>query len=194
MAIRCVGVYCGSSSGSRPEYLAAARGLGTAIANRGLALVYGGGRVGLMGAVADAALAAGGRVHGIITTELLGAEVGHRGLSKLDVVASMHERKLAMADQADAFIALPGGFGTLDELCEVLTWTQLGIHRKPVALVNTLGYWDQFVAQAAVAAAEGFMKPGHRDLLRVADEPEGAIDLVLAPVPLPEPKWIAPER
>lgn len=194
MAVGCIGVYCGSSSGSRPEYLAAARCLGTAIADRGLSLVYGGGRVGLMGAVADAALAAGGRVHGIITTELLGAEVGHRGLSKLDVVASMHERKLAMADQADAFIALPGGFGTLDELCEVLTWTQLGIHRKPVALVNTLGYWDPFVAQAAVAAAEGFMKPGHRDLLRVAEKPEGAIDLVLAPVPLPEPKWIAPER
>ena len=190
-AIRSIGVYCGSSNGSRPAYAAAARELGTAIAGRGIALVYGGGRVGLMGAVADAALAAGGHVRGIITHELLGAEVGHLGLSTLDVVESMHERKLAMAEAADGFIALPGGFGTLDELCEVLTWTQLGIHRKPVALVNILGYWDHFIAQAAVAAEEGFMKPVHRDLLRVASDPGEAIDLLLAPVARPEPKWVS---
>ena len=149
MTIRAIGVYCGSSNGSRPAYVGAARDLGTAIAERGIALVYGGGRVGLMGAVADAALTAGGHVRGIITHELLGAEVGHLGLSTLDVVASMHERKLAMAEAADGFIA-----------------------------------------QAAVAAAEGFVKPVHRDLLRVASDPGAAIDLLLAPVARPEPKWV----
>lgn len=184
-----VAVYCGSSNGNRPEYVAAAVELGRALADRGLDLVYGGGTVGLMGAVADSTLAAGGRVHGIITRELLAAEVGHAGLTTLDVVDSMHERKFAMAAHADGFLALPGGFGTWDELCEVLTWTQLGIHRKPSVLVNVLGYWDDLLAMAERATADGFIKAVHRDLLRSAPTVTDALDLLLEPVPLPQPKW-----
>jgi uncharacterized protein (TIGR00730 family) len=143
-----------------------------------------------MGAVADAVLAHGGVAHGVITEALLDAEVGHMGLTSLVVVSTMHDRKARMADLADAFLALPGGFGTLDELCEILTWTQLGIQRKPVALVNVCGYWDPLLTMAASAASEGFMKAAHRDLLRSASEPAAAIDLLLAPIPMPEPKWI----
>jgi uncharacterized protein (TIGR00730 family) len=183
-------VYCGSSAGSRPEYLAAATDTGCILAERGLELVYGGGHVGLMGAVANGALAGGGVVHGIITTALLDAEVGHTGLTSLEVVSTMHERKARMADLADGFLALPGGFGTLDELCEVLTWTQLGIQRKPIALVNVCGYWDPFLAQTSTAVTEGFMKATHGQLVRSATKPLDAIDLLLAPIPLPEPKWI----
>ena len=189
-AVRSVAVYCGSSSGVRLEYAAAAEELGEALAARGIELVYGGGRVGLMGIVADSVLAHGGQAHGIITQDLLHAEIGHAGLTSLDVRPNMHERKAAMAQRADGFLALPGGFGTLDELCEVLTWTQLGIHRKPVALINTLGYWDHFMAQVAIAAAEGFMKPVHRDLVRCAADPNAAIDLLMAPIALPVPKWL----
>ena len=189
-SVRRVAVYCGSSSGVRTEYITAATETGRILAERGLELVYGGGHVGLMGAVANGALAAGGVVHGIITTALLDAEVGHTGLTSLEVVSTMHERKARMADLADAFLALPGGFGTLDELCEVLTWTQLGIQRKPIAVVNVCNYWDGFIAATATAVAEGFMKASHGELLRAAATPLDAINALLAPVPLPEPKWI----
>ena len=188
--VRRVAVYCGSSAGARPEYRTAGAETGRILAERGLELVYGGGRVGLMGAVADSALGHGGLVHGIITTALLEAEVGHTGLTSLEVVSTMHERKLRMADLADAFLALPGGFGTMDELCEVLTWTQLGIQRKAVALVNVLGYWDPLLAMTATAVAEGFMKPTHGALVRSASNPLEAIELLLDATPLPEPKWI----
>ena len=187
-------VYCGSSPGIRAEYLAAACDTGRILAERGLELVYGGGHVGLMGAVANAALAHGGVVHGIITTALLDAEVGHTGLTSLEVVSTMHERKARMADLADGFLALPGGFGTLDELCEVLTWTQLGIQRKPISLVNVCGYWDPFLALTSTAVTEGFMKAAHGQLVRSAAKPLDAIDLLLAPIPLPEPKWIEHPR
>jgi uncharacterized protein (TIGR00730 family) len=188
--IRRVAVYCGSSSGNRPEYGAAATETGRVLASRGLELVYGGGKVGLMGTLADSVLANGGIARGVITESLLHAEIGHDRLTSIQVVGSMHERKAMMADLADAFLVLPGGFGTLDELCEVLTWTQLGIHRKPVALVNTCHYWDPFIEMAEKAAAEGFMKTVHRDLVRTAPEPAAAIELLLAPLPLPEPKWL----
>jgi uncharacterized protein (TIGR00730 family) len=187
--IRSVAVYCGSSSGNDPVFLEAAVATGHELAKRGIELIYGGGRVGLMGAVADAVLESGGNVHGVITTSLLNSEVGHHGLTSLDVVESMHERKARMADRADAFLALPGGFGTFDELFEVLTWTQLGIQSKPVAVVNVAGYWDFVLKQAAHAAASGFMKPVHAELLRSGATAHEALDLLLAPVPLPTPKW-----
>ena len=184
-----VAVYCGSSGGTRPEYEAAATATGRILAGLGFELVYGGGHVGLMGAVADAVLAEGGVVRGVITEALFDAEVGHLGLTSLEVVSTMHERKARMADLADAFLALPGGFGTLDELCEVLTWTQLGIQQKPIALVNVGGYWDPLLAMAAMSASEGFMKAVHRDLLRSAADPAEAIALLMMPLPVPEPKW-----
>jgi uncharacterized protein (TIGR00730 family) len=188
-SVRSVAVYCGSSAGNDPAFLEAAVATGNELAERGIELVYGGGKVGLMGAVADAALERGGSVHGVITTSLLNAEVGHNGLTSLDVVESMHERKARMAARADAFLALPGGFGTFDELFEVLTWTQLGIQSKPVAVVNVAGYWDFVLKQAAHAAASGFMKPVHAELLRSGATAQEALDLLLAPLPLPIPKW-----
>jgi uncharacterized protein (TIGR00730 family) len=188
-SIKRVAVYCGSSAGTDPAFTHAAVAIGQELAQRGIELVYGGGRVGLMGSVADSVLNEGGTVHGIITTALLDAEVGHTGLTSLEVVDSMHDRKLRMADMADAFLALPGGFGTWDELFEVITWTQLGIHSKPVALLNTNGYWDGLLQQTKHAAANGFMKEIHADLLRSASEPKEAIDLLLSPVPMPTPKW-----
>ena len=183
-------MYCGSSSGVRAEYLSAAADTGRILAERGLELVYGGGHVGLMGAVANGSLENGGVVHGIITSALLDAEVGHSGLTSLEVVSTMHERKSRMADLADAFLALPGGFGTLDELCEVLTWTQLGIQRKPIALVNVCGYWDGLISMTSTAVEEGFVRASHGELLRSAAGATGAIDLLFAPIALPEPKWI----
>jgi uncharacterized protein (TIGR00730 family) len=150
-------VFCGSSDGTRAEYGEAAAALGRTIAARGLTLVYGGSNVGLMRRLADAALAAGGRVIGVIPEQLVGWERAHRGLTELHVVSSMHERKALMVSLADAFIAMPGGFGTLDEFFEVLTWGQLGIHGKPCALLNVEGYFDSLVALFARARADGFL-------------------------------------
>lgn len=189
--VRSVAVYCGSSAGTNVAYLDAARELGRLLAHRSITLVYGGGRVGLMGAVADACLASGGRAIGVITESLMEAEVGHHGLSQLEVVPTMHDRKFRMADLSDAFLALPGGFGTLDELCEVVTWTQLGIHRKPSVLVNVLGYWDPMLAQVERAISDGFLKESHRGLLWAADTPAAALDLLGSDLAIPEPKWIA---
>ncbi len=191
MDLSAVAVFCGSSPGNNPVYAEAAAELGTAIAARGLTLVYGGGNVGLMGIVAEAALAAGGRVHGVITEALLGAEVGHRGITELEVVATMHERKARMADLADGFVALPGGYGTYEELFEVLTWTQLGIHHKPVVVVNVAGFWDPLLAQANHAMAAGFMKPAHQAVLRSAGSATEALELLVTPLPPPIPKWAA---
>lgn len=160
-----VGVFLGGSGAAREVYVRAARDLGTALARRGLTLVYGGGRIGLMGVLADAALAAGGEVIGVIPQHLVDREVAHAGLSDLRVVGSMLERKALMAELADAFVALPGGYGTLDELFEMLTWTQIGTQAKACALLNVAGYYDALLAWVGHAVHEGLVRPGHRDLL-----------------------------
>ena len=173
-------VFCGSSPGKRPAYAELAVRTGELIARSGLTLVYGGGRVGLMGALADAALGAGGRVVGVIPQMLIDREVGHAGLSQLHVVRTMSERKLLMGDLADAFLALPGGIGTMDELFEAWTWTQLGLHRKPCALLNLDGYYDPLLAFLDHAVDEGFLEPRYRAALLVASELESALELLAA--------------
>ncbi len=189
--MRRVCVFCGSSSGGRPEYAEAARRFGAALAGRGLGLVYGGGHVGLMGVLADAVLAAGGEVVGVIPQALVDRELAHGRLTELLVVDTMHQRKALMADRADAFAALPGGFGTADELFEILTWAQLGLHAKPVGLLNVAGFFAPLLAWVDLAVRDGFLRPEHRDLLAVADEPEALLGLLRRPRrgALP-PKWI----
>jgi uncharacterized protein (TIGR00730 family) len=183
-------VFCGSSDGARPIYKDAARRLGVALARRRVGLVYGGGRVGLMGAVADALMAEGGEVVGVIPHALVAREAAHEGLTELRVVDSMHERKALMATLADAFVSLPGGMGTIEETCEMLTWAQLGIHRKPCAVVNVDGYFDPLLAFFDRGVAEGFIRPEHRALLVEARDPEAALDLVEAYRPPALEKWI----
>ena len=173
---RRICVYCGSSNRVEERWREVARVVGRCLAARGIGVVYGGGSVGLMGEVADAALAAGAEVIGIIPEKLQELELGHGGLTELVVVETMHERKMAMAERSDAFIALPGGWGTLEEIFEVTTWTQLEYHRKPVGLLNALGYYDHLVAFLANAADLGFIREEHRGLLRVAAEPEALLD------------------
>ena len=167
MKMKRICVFCGSQAGLSPDYARAAVETGRLLAERGLGLVYGGGNVGLMGVLADAALAAGGEVIGIIPKALEGLEIAHRGLTKFHVVETLHDRKGLMGDLADAFIALPGGLGTLDELFEVLTWSQLGVHDKPCGLINVAGYYDPLLALLDAAVREGFVKPEHRALLMV---------------------------
>lgn len=157
-------VFCGSAAGARPEYVAGATALGTGLADRGIGLVYGGASVGLMGAVADAALGAGGEVIGVIPQSLVDREVAHAGLSDLRVVGSMHERKALMAELSGAFVALPGGIGTFEELFEVWTWRQLGLHAKPIVLLDTAGYWAGLTAFLEHAGREGFVKAAPLDL------------------------------
>jgi hypothetical protein len=157
-------VFCGSSQGSRPEYRVAAEELGAELVRRNIGLVYGGGNVGLMGMLAEAVLSAGGEAVGVIPEHLMGREVGHKGLTKLHVVRSMHERKALMADLSDAFIALPGGFGTL-EFCEVVTWAQLGLHAKPCGVLNVLGYYSPLLAMFDHAVEERFLKTENRGLV-----------------------------
>lgn len=168
-------VYCGSSQSVPEPWFNTARSLGAAIAARGLTLVYGGARVGLMGALAGAALDRGGRVIGVVPQALVEREVAHNGLTELHVVESMHDRKALMAQLSDAFIALPGGFGTLDELFEILTWALLGLHDKPVLLLNEEGYYDHLLAFLERAANEGFIRPNHLALLRVFAALEGLL-------------------
>ncbi|MBK6598215.1 MAG: TIGR00730 family Rossman fold protein [Proteobacteria bacterium] len=172
---RSVCVFCGSHGGNSPIYAQAARELGAQLASADMTLVFGGGRVGLMGAVADACLQAGGRAIGVIPAALLQRELGHTGLTQLHVVGSMHERKAMMVDLADGFLALPGGMGTFDELFEALTWAQLGIHAKPVALVNVDGYFDPLLQMVARAAAAGFVRPAARALLGVSPDVRSAL-------------------
>ncbi len=172
-----VAVFLGSSAGRRPEYAAAAADLGRSLAEAGAGLVYGGGSVGLMGVLADAALAAGGEVIGVIPARVFAAEVAHQGLSRLEVVGSMHERKALMAELADCFVALPGGLGTLDELFEVLTWRQIGLHAKPVALLDVAGFWDRLVGLVDALAADGFVPESGRGLL-VAKDPQELLRLL----------------
>lgn len=183
-------VFCGSSPGSRPEYRAAAEQVAEALIARGTGLVFGGGSVGLMTAVADAMLARGGEVIGVIPDALVAREVAHRGLSDLRIVASMHERKALMADLSDSFLALPGGFGTFEEFCEVVTWTQLGLHRKRAGLLNVMGFYDPLLAQFDRAVTEGFIRPSGRALV-IADEDAGRLlDRLSLPPEAPEEKWI----
>jgi len=170
--IRRICVYCGANVGARPAYAEAARRLGQFLGERGLGLVYGGGNVGLMGVLADAALLAGAEVIGVIPRALMARELGHQGCTVLRVVETMHERKASMAEFADAFIALPGGLGTLDELFEALTWAQLGLHQKPIGLLEVDGFFAPLVAYLDRAVTEGFVRAEHRAALTVAMEPE----------------------
>lgn len=175
-----VAVYCASNDGVRPEYLDAARALGHTLAQRGLAVVYGGGRVGLMGALADAAMAAGGEVVGVMPHGLVQREVAHPGLSALHVVDSMHERKARIADQADAFITMPGGVGTLEEFFETWTWAQLGVHRKPVGLLDVADFWRPLEALLDHVEAEGFLRGSPRAWLVRDRDPGALIDALMA--------------
>lgn len=190
MPVRSVCVFCGASMGANPAYREAAVALGQAIARRGLTLVYGGGAVGLMGVVADAAMAAGGEVVGIIPQSLLDAEVGHKGLTRLEVVDGMHARKARMAELSDAFIALPGGLGTLEELFEVWTWGQLGYHAKPLGLLDVNGFYDKLGGFLDHIVEEGFVRPQHRAMLLLGQRPDellDGMDSFVAPV---APKWV----
>ncbi len=175
---RNVAVYCGSANGSNPGFLAEARALGTAIARAGLGMVYGGASVGLMGAVADAALAGGAEVIGVLPEVLAGSEIAHSGLTRLEVVKTMHARKARMVHLADAFLILPGGYGTLDELMEIVTWKQLRLHSKPCVLINTAGYWDGLLAFLDTAVEAGFLKAENRGLLAVAQDAQDAVERI----------------
>jgi uncharacterized protein (TIGR00730 family) len=176
MRLERVCVFAASSPGTNPEYVAAARAVGKELAARGIALVYGGARVGLMGALADAALAAGGFVTGVIPESLVALEVAHESLPDLRIVGSMHERKRCMADLADAFVALPGGLGTLEELFEVLTWAQLGMHAKPCGILNVAGYYDALLGFLDRAVADRLVLPAHRAMLLVEEKPAALLD------------------
>jgi hypothetical protein len=177
---RRVAVYCGSADGTDPAFLAEARALGEAIAAAGLGLVYGGACVGLMGAVADAALAGGAEVIGVLPAVLGGREIAHGGLTTLELVPTMHERKARMVELADAFLVLPGGYGTLDETLEVVTWAQLGLHAKPCILINTAGYWDGLLAFLDSTVVAGFLRQQNRGLLRVAANAAQAVEMAVA--------------
>lgn len=190
VALRTVCVFCGSSTPGDERYVATARALGSLVAQRGIGLVYGGGRAGLMGAVANAALAAGGQVTGVIPVGLLRREVGHTGVTELLEVDSMHERKQAMYDRADAFVALPGGLGTLEELAEAATWSQLGIHAKPLVLLDVADFWAPLVVLLDRMAATGLLKPANRGLVQLAESPEQALALLSAAEPVAGEQWI----
>jgi uncharacterized protein (TIGR00730 family) len=189
--VRRVCVFCGASSGRAPAYALSARAVGTAAAARGLGVVYGGGKVGLMGALAGGALAGGGEVIGVIPQELVDRELAHDGLSELHVVGSLHERKALMAELADAFVALPGGFGTLDELMEQLTWSQLGLHAKPVGLLDVDEYWRPLISLARHATAEGFVREADLAAIAVAGDADALLDRLerLTLAERPRPKW-----
>jgi hypothetical protein len=184
-------VFCGSSRGGRDIYAHTARELGTLMAHRGLGLVFGAGHVGLMGVVADAVLQAGGTAIGVIPQALVDRELAHTGLTELHVVQTMHQRKALMADLSDGFLALPGGFGTADELFEILTWSQLGLHARPVGLLNVAGFFDPLLAWIEQTVREGFLRPQHRQLLLEAGEPAAVLDrLLIHPPPENLGKWI----
>lgn len=188
--MRSLCVFCGSSPGRSPGFAAAGRRLGAALAERGVRLVYGGGRVGIMGEVADAVLAAGGEAVGVIPRALVEREVGHTGLTELRVVESMHERKALMAELADGFAALPGGIGTMEELFEVWTWGQLGLHRKPYALLDVEGYYRPLIDFLDHMVEAGFLPEGHRAMLLVESDPERLLERLAAFRPPEVPRWI----
>jgi uncharacterized protein (TIGR00730 family) len=194
VAVRAVCVFCGSSAPADPRYRDATRDLGALIARRNVTLVYGGGSVGLMGELADAALGHGGRVIGVIPAGLFAREVCHTGLTELREVSTMHERKQLMYDLSDAFVALPGGLGTLEELAEVATWSQLGLHSKPVVLLNAGGFWDPLLAQLDLMSSTGLLKPASREPIRQARSAEEALSVLTAAAPAPPEKWITAEE
>lgn len=183
-------VFCGSSSGESPVYLEAATHLGTLLAREGLGLVYGGSKVGLMGRLADVMLEQGGQVVGVIPHALVNREVAHGGLTELRVVGSMHERKAVMAEIADAFVTLPGGLGTLEEFFEVVTWGQLGLHRKPSGLLDISGYYQPLIRFLDHAVAEGFLSVSHRRMILVEEDPEILLGRLTRYDPPTVPKWI----
>jgi uncharacterized protein (TIGR00730 family) len=183
-------VFCGSSLGTRDVYRDAAASLGAALASRQLELVYGGARIGLMGVVADAALAAGGRVTGVMPAAMVDRELAHTGLSDLRIVSTMHERKALMEQLSDGFVTLPGAMGTLDETCEILTWGQLGLHAKPCGLLDVDGYYTSFLALLDRAVVEGFLRPQHRAMLLVDPVAEALLDRMAAYEPPTVVKWI----
>jgi uncharacterized protein (TIGR00730 family) len=188
--VRTICVFCGSNPGARPEYQTVVGELGRGLAGRGLRVVYGGAAVGAMGALADAAMEAGGEVIGVIPRALVDAEIAHAGLTDLRVVDSMHERKATMAELADGFIALPGGLGTLDELAEVTTWAQLGLHAKPIGLLDPLGYFDLLLRFLDHAVDERFLRPEHRTLLLRERAVEPLLDAMAAWTPTTVAKWL----
>jgi uncharacterized protein (TIGR00730 family) len=185
-----VTVFCGSNMGHRAAYRLAAEALARELVARNIGLVFGGGCVGLMGVTADAVLAARGTAIGVIPQALVDREIAHRGLTELRVVNSMHERKATMAELSDAFIALPGGFGTFEEFCEVVTWTQLGLHQKRCGLLNVEGFYDPLLALFDRAVADGFIKPSNRELVVSRSDPAELLRALSEPLGLPEPKWI----
>jgi uncharacterized protein (TIGR00730 family) len=192
--VKRICVFCGSSNGARPGYVTAAQELGVALANAGVGLVYGGGKVGLMGAVADAAMRAGGEVIGVIPQVLVDKEVGHHGLTELHIVKSMHERKAMMEDLSEGFIAMPGGFGTLEEFCEILTWAQLGFHRKPCGILNVDGYYDAMLAFFDYTVTEGFVRPINRAAIVVENTPTNMVSTILTYQPPIVDKWVTREE
>lgn len=189
-----LGVFCGSSVGVNPAYTEVARALGTLLASRGIGLVYGGGNVGLMGVIADAALAAGGEVIGVIPQALADREIAHTGVTELRIVDSMHTRKAMMAELSDAFVAMPGGVGTFEEFFEAITWTQLGLHKKACGLLNVAGFYTPLAVFIDQAVSEGFIRPIHRTAIIVDDDPARLLD-TLSTIDLPNvPKWIRPDE
>lgn len=192
--MKSICVFCGSSPGNDPVHAEGARAMGAEIARRGLVLVYGGGAVGLMGIVADAALAAGGEVHGIIPRALREKEVGHHGLTRLEIVETMHIRKARMAELADGFIAMPGGIGTFEELFEIWTWAQLGIHRKPLGFLNIAGFYDPLHTFLDNTTAAGFLRQTHRDMAMTETDPAALLDRMEAYVPTAQIKWVEKEE
>lgn len=188
--MRNIAVFCGSAAGVRPSYAASAHTFAQALAARGLGLVYGGGSVGIMGLIADAALALGVPVEGVIPRHLNDLEIGHRGLTRLHVVETMHERKALMADLSDGFVALPGGIGTMEELFEVYTWGQLGLHPKPVALLDVDGYYAPLVRFLDHTVTEGFLRAEHRRFLLDGADAGALLDAMAAWTPPPVPKWL----
>jgi len=188
--MKSVCVFCGSSSGVRPEYARGAEQLGVELARRGLCLVYGGSNVGLMGRVADGALGAGGEVVGIMPTCLEGKEITHPALTRLEIVGTMQERKRRMAELADAFVAMPGGFGTLDELLEILTDAQLGMHAKPTGILNLQGYFDAMLQFLDHCSAERFVHPDHRAMILASTEPAALLDAFAGYAPPTVQKWV----
>jgi uncharacterized protein (TIGR00730 family) len=188
--MQSVCVFCGSASGSDPVYVESANRLGRLLADEGLSLIYGGACVGLMGAVADAALAAGGTAIGVLPDFLRRKELAHPRLTELHVVSSMHERKARMAELSDGFIALPGGMGTLEEFCEIITWAQLGLHEKPCCLLNVQGYYDPLLEFVNRMASEGFLKEQQKGLVLSAATPEEALAAMRAFEPVRVPKWV----
>lgn len=192
--LRRVCVFCGSNSGSNPTYCRLADQLGRTLAAQGLGLVFGGGRVGLMGALADGALAAGGEVIGVMPQALIDREIGHRGLTELRIVGSMHERKALMVELSDGFVALPGGIGTLEELFEVWTWAQLGLHNKPCALLDPDGFFAPLVAFLDHLVVSGFVQPQYRAILHAAESPEELLAAFAAYQPPQVARWVGPAQ